>query len=315
MRYFKSASSLVALLLAGFQLTAQPRLSGDIQLTVLPEGSSLMRPRFSPDADKLLLTSDNYTGIYTYSFSTKELTQLASDNGIGFGTEWLTSSSIVLRHSIREGVFTKHAVAVMQTDGELTLFTEYLHSMPSIPKASSSNQVLYYSDKKELKSVPTGFPAKAGKSAPDYVAVGKSLIKIGSAAGTSIQSENIRSFSSDILNLEQSKDGKRLVFEILGGNLMSFDTETGALFDLGRYNRPSFSPDGNYITAMKTTDDGHDILSSEIVVLSFDGSFLTELTRNFELQAMNPHWSPLGNQIVFDSPENGAIYLIPIANQ
>jgi len=316
MRILKSAFILGLCLMTGASsLTAQPKVSGEISLLVSPKSTPFMRAQWSPSASQLLFTSMNHKGIYTYSFSSSTVEQLSNDQSVGFGANWIDDSSILVRHTKMEGVFNKNAVAIIQTDGNMDLKTPYINSMPSVPMLSLSKQTIYYSDRQELKVTDSGFAKKSsGPDKPGYMAIGNKLYQIGSTTSNTPTILSNDNYDGDILNLTVSADGNRLAFEVLGGSLFVIDLPTGNKYDLGSYNRPSFSPDGNYLAVMKASDNGYQITESEVFALKFDGSEAIELTNSFSPVAMNPAWSPKGDQIVFDSPDTGAIYLIPIKN-
>lgn len=295
---------------------AQPVASGEIRQIITAETGVFMSPKFSSDGNQILLTGMHYSGLYTYSLKDNQIKLLTNDVSVGFGATWVDSYSILVRHSIRDGNYTKHAVGLLNLDGELNLLTDYIHSMPSIPVISSSKNQIYYQDKQELKEVASGFPLKSSPSKrPDFIAVGNQIKKIGKSTNSEILTAELLTEEADILNLQISADGNRMVFEVLGGHLICFDVSKNTSHDLGSYYRPSFSPDGNWIVAMQSTDDGHEILTSEIVALKYDGTTKVELTSTFSPRAMNPNWSPKGDAIVFDSPDTGAIYIIPITNE
>ncbi|NCS80361.1 MAG: hypothetical protein GW788_01270 [Ignavibacteria bacterium] len=316
MRILKSAFTFgICLLTGAISLSAQPKVIGDIRLLVAPESIAYMRAQWSPSANHLLFTSLNHKGIYTYSFSTKTVEQLSNDLSVGFGANWIDDSSILVRHTKMEGVFNKNAVAIIQTDGNMDLKTPYINSMPSVPMLSLSKQTIYYSDKQELKVTESGFSRKSnGPDKPGFMAIGNKLYQIGSTTSKTPTILSGDEYEGDILNLTVSSDGNRLAFEVLGGSLFVIDLPSGNKYDLGAFNRPSFSPDGNYLAVMKASDNGYQITESEVFALKFDGSESFELTKSFSSVAMNPSWSPKGDQIAFDSPETGAIYLIPIQN-
>ena len=78
---------------------------------------------------------------------------------------------------------------------------------------------------------------------------------------------------------------------------------------LGDGHRPFWSPDENWICYMVTEDDGHQYLTSDIYISSFDGKNRFNLTDSEDRLEMNPSWSPDGNTIAFDDYKTGVIYL------
>ena len=86
------------------------------------------------------------------------------------------------------------------------------------------------------------------------------------------------------------------------------------LMDLGKASRAKWSPDSRYVVAMVAEDDGHNYTKSDLYALSIDGEERINLTASTDIIAMNPDWSPQGDKIVFDSPDDGAIYIMSISN-
>lgn len=95
----------------------------------------------------------------------------------------------------------------------------------------------------------------------------------------------------------------------LSGNLYVADPENGGVVELGTGANPSWSPDGKYLVFERTTDDGHEITSSELWVASADGSVLQQLTNSSAIETQ-PSWSPDGNWIAY--VVDGVVHLAPI---
>jgi Tol biopolymer transport system component len=61
---------------------------------------------------------------------------------------------------------------------------------------------------------------------------------------------------------------------------------------------------------MITEDDGHQILASDIFTININGFEKTNITNTEDKLEMNPSWSPKGDKIAYDVPDEGAIYVI-----
>ena len=78
------------------------------------------------------------------------------------------------------------------------------------------------------------------------------------------------------------------------------------LVELGYANAPVWSPNGNWVAYMVDKDDGHQITSSDIYVVSQDGSKKYQITKSVNEIEMYPQWAPDGNKLVFHTT-NGKI--------
>ena len=115
-----------------------------------------------------------------------------------------------------------------------------------------------------------------------------------------------------ILNLVQSPDGKFVAFERYGEGLYLMQSNGHHLRFKGKAYRPSWSPDSRHIVAMETQDNGYAFTAAELVVFGTDSPSRVEITTEIDLITLNPSWSPYGDSILFNDPETGHIYLLPL---
>ena len=115
-----------------------------------------------------------------------------------------------------------------------------------------------------------------------------------------------------IINLEISPDGSKLAFEAFGGDMYVMNSDGTGLTDLDVGYRPKWSPDGEYLAYMITEDDGHRFTGSDIYTVRIDGSERNNLTNTNDIIEMNPSWSSDGNQIAFDTYNDGSIYIVQV---
>jgi Tol biopolymer transport system component len=152
--------------------------------------------------------------------------------------------------------------------------------------------------------------AKSVSSTPVVVLRGDRLSAANPANETLVDLEGTP--PGQPLNVEPSPDGRRVAFEVLGGNLFVISIDGAAPVDLGSGHRPQWSPDGEWVVFMKTEDDGHVTTASDLFAARADGSSMVRLTASPDALEMNPSWSPDGRRIAFD--EGGAIYVMRVSN-
>lgn len=309
-------TSLLLVISLSVTVTAQPAPNGDPQKLISVEGSDFMNPVWSPDGTKIAFTSSRQQGLWIADTDASDMEQITNESA-GYGFSWSSDSeSILTRVSEFQNKRRKLAVKIYHTNGnEPEQLTEFRDQMPTIPKwANYDRQVVLISDN-DIESFDSGKEVstqqKASVTKPFYVLKSNQIAK-GKVPENS--TENISPFDdAQYLNLEVSPDGKKLAFEVYGGNLFVMNIDGTNLMDLGKANRAKWSPDSQYLVAMVAEDDGHNYTKSDLYALSIDGEERINLTSSTDIIAMNPDWSPQGDQIAFDSPDDGSIYILNIS--
>lgn len=309
--------TLLFLSLTSLNILAQPSSQGEPEVLINVEGTSFMSPVWSPDGNKIAFTSSRRQGLWVAQANGNDIQQL-TDQSAGYGFSWSEDSeSILTRVSEFQNKRRKLAVKIFHTNGnEPTQVTDFRDNMPTLPKWANYDQQVVLISENDIESFDSGKEIstrqKTQITKPFYV-LKSSQIATGKVPANS--TENISPFDdAKYLNLEVSPDGKKLAFEVYGGNLYVMNIDGTNLMDLGKASRAKWSPDSQYLVAMVAEDDGHNYTKSDLYALSIDGEERINLTASTDLIAMNPDWSPKGNQIAFDSPEDGNIYVMEINN-
>ena len=315
---FKRHTTFATLLLAilfNVSAFAQPKTIGEPEVLIQKNGTDFQAPIWSPDGSKIAVTAAQYRGIWLAEADGSNLNQL-TDADAGYGMSWsLDSKSLLTRLNIVENRRRNHAIAIFHTDKDSPdQITEFRPKMEALPQWAQYGEkiVLIQNDNIEAfdsrMDMPQQYKTKPSKAF--YVlknnTIAKGMIPTNST-------ENISPFEDAVyLNLEVSPDGQKLAFEVYGGNLYVMNVDGSNLVDLGKANRPSWSPDSNYLVASVSEDNGYNITKGDIFAFSIDGRTKVNLTENTDLIAQNPNWSPTGSKIAFDAPDKGAIYSITI---
>ncbi len=254
-------------------------------------------------------TTDNYRGLWITNTETGTSRQLTAERAAGFGYRWSSDGSAILTREARfEGTRRQDALTVFAADSAASFQLSAVTARTrSLPEWTSANEAIVVFDDRSAQRIPNPMVArKTGiGSSESYTALDGSVLRIGPDGSR----QELVSFDSNVLNLSVSPDRRYLAFEVLGGDLYVTRSDGSALVSLGRGNRPEWSPDSRYIVFMRTTDDGHDITSSELVIGSTVGR-TWQLTATGNVHEMNPSWSADGRRISYDF--DGRVYALSI---
>ncbi|CAN5139183.1 hypothetical protein BH23BAC3_BH23BAC3_05000 [soil metagenome] len=316
--YF-SILSLLYLAVLSPDLFAQKPVAGEITKLIELNGTEVMNPKWSPDGQKIAFTSARQVGLWVAEANGNNVRQITDDESVGHGYSWSHDSSHLLaRHSQEDGPRRTHAVKLYSVDTEESFaLTEYRNQMPVLPSFSANQERVVLPFRDNIEEFSSGLQTQMRKSpAGDdlqkpVVVNNRTSIKIASDIQNGY--ETLIPFEGrTFLNATASPDGERIAFEVMGGNLYVMDIDGSNIVDLGKANRPEWSPDGRYIAAMLAEDDGHYYLKSDIVAFTTDGSECLFFTTSSGLIAMSPSWSPDGTKIAFHTENDNGIYVLEL---
>lgn len=104
-----------------------------------------------------------------------------------------------------------------------------------------------------------------------------------------------------------SPNGKRVAFFAAGKGIVVIDLRGQVVAMLGNYEMPCWY-DNDYLVAQNAKDDGHQFVSSQLLLLKADGTWQTELTKPVSM-AMQPTCG--GGKIVYTTID-GLLYEMKI---
>jgi len=277
-------------------------------LSITPE-ESFYFPRFSPRGDQLILTKNNYQGLWLYRFQDQRLIKLNDYPGAGYEPVFLPGQD-------------RLAFRTFKYIGAKRYYS--LHVQHTSDKA---DQVLLSGQRNLLAPLQTAHSvAYMQNGVIGMLGLEGALLK-----NTTVQQDETVVFYDDqrIVVIENgvkrelqpfgpaiyvwvslSPDQRRILFKHGTEGTFIADLNGNILTDLGkRVNAPRWSPDGNWITYMQDEDDGHIYTASDIYLISADGLTVKQLTRTDNVIEMYPQWSPDGKEITFHSLK-GRIFLL-----
>ncbi|MCH8496690.1 MAG: hypothetical protein LAT57_13810 [Balneolales bacterium] len=312
---------LISLIWAASVLTATAQLRpvGEPVLLYDDITLSLQNPIPSPDSRTIALTGSNFSGIWLMDANGDNLRQITDENHIGFGFKWSAdASTIIARSTQRENQRRSYAIKSFDLiSNESTYLTEYQAHMPTVPFFEANQQNVMVATSEEVQTISfqlsRALPSEVNLR-PTAHANGNKLFF---SSPTSSTLAEFTPFGSDVsyLNASASPDGSKIAFEVYGGNLHILEIESGTLTDLGPGYKPTWSPDSQYISFTRNTDDGYVFTSGEIVAASADGLDSVVLFSSENTIPGNPHWDFNQNRIYFDYIDSGSILYIDVATE
>ncbi len=309
MRFFSWRLGALSLVLAG-SAGAQTLHADGPPVPLVDDGADAMHPVWSPDGAHIAFTRDGYTGLWVVDADGRNARQLSDAPAAGFGFAWSPDGAALAARTGRyDGLRRFDAITVFDLDGGATALTEERTSLPALPQWAGPRHVALVSD---ADVEVHGLDADA-RAVPDVEVVTARLdggLAVAETASGAVRFETPLA-GARLLNVTPSPDGDRVAFEVYGGNLYVMRRDGTNLVDLGRGERPTWSPDGRWVAFMTTEDDGHAITGADLAAARADGSVRVALTNTPDAIEMNPSWSPDGRAVAYD--DRGVLFLLPVS--
>jgi len=318
MKKSKLVFAFIAILTIAPFSTAQVRVAGK-PLRLTPAGREFMQPVWSPTGEWIAVTSGRYDGIWLVKPDGTKLQQLTVDLAVGYKMKWSPDGKMLVGRAAKyENRRRYNAIKAYETATKRErLLSDFRTLMPGLPQWTEDNYrvALFANRGLEFFQVPANanLQQTPGTSKrPLVFANEQGLIVL--AAGATLQ-KKIQPVQGEVINAALSADGGKIVFEMANGRLYICRLDGSALLDLGRGERPQWSPDGNKIAFMVSSDDGHKTLGADIYVMRADGSGKINLTNSADRLEMNCSWSPDGKRLVYDERNSRAVWVLEVAEQ
>ncbi len=315
MKKSKSVFAVIVLLAITSFSAAQVRIAAK-PLRLTPPGREFMQPVWSPTGEWIAITSGRYDGIWLMKPNGAGLQQLTTDLAVGYKMKWSSDGKMLAGRAAKyENQRRYNAVKAYEAATKRErLLSDFRTLMPGLPQWTDSNQkiALFANRGLELFSAveataATNTPANSKRPLVFANEQGLLIIDTGTTAQNKIQP-----VPGEVVNATLSTDGSKIVFEMINGHLYVCKPDGSGLLDLGRGERPQWSPDGSKIAFMISSDDGHKMLGADIYVMRADGSGKTNLTNSAGRLEMNCSWSPDGKRLVYDERNSRAIWLLEL---
>ncbi len=300
------------LLLIVLSIVVFPQYKAQLIITGTPE-AAVINPQYSPDGSKIAYSKSGYQGLWIYDLNKNSSTQLTDELAAGFGYQWSSDSkSILTRVAKYEDVKRYNAVKIFYVETKNSnQLNDYKTMMPYLPQWTDGNSKVYLPAKGVNEVYNSGLE-KNSTSLNKYLVFekGNKLNVLDLSTNNINIIEPIK--GAEYINISLSPDQTKIVFEVMGGNMYKINVDGSGLTDLGKGNRPKWSPDSKRIVYVITEDNGYEITSSDIYLINADGSGKVNLTNSDTIIEMTPSFSPDGKSILFENYLEGSIYLMSI---
>ena len=247
--------------------------------------SEMYHPILSSDGSQLLFSECNFKGLRLYDFNDNVVVKVSTEARAGLD-------------------------ASFSPDGKEIYF---------VTQTLQNNRNMRQVKKYEVASRQTLEVTKQGRvvSAPVATAKGFATTIDGKLMTTDKASTRVRTEGTNLIIAKNgvekaytpiansvgyiwsslSPDGSKVMFFAAGFGIVITDLEGNVLSTPGNYEDPVWFGN-NHIVAMNATNDGHNYRSSQIVLLTADGSQMQQLTKP-ESMTMNPTASFEAGKIVY----------------
>lgn len=284
----------------------------DAQYIIGSSENIAMNPVFSPDGKYFAFTNAGYVGLYVYDFADKSITLLSEEVAAGYGFRWSADSKSILSRVARyENNRRYNSLKIFDIrNGSWVRISDESVSMPFLPEWNAENDKILLPHRDGIEIFESGKePLVLENNSPVTV---YSLYDRIIVRNTKSSEENIIvPFEGEqYLNVILSPDRTKIVFEVYGGNLFAMNTDGSGLTDLGTGYNPHWFSDSENIVYMITEDDGHKYTASDIYRININGTEKINLTNTSEIIELNPSISPDGKRLLYESWNDGAIYLM-----
>ncbi|MBC8376670.1 MAG: PD40 domain-containing protein [FCB group bacterium] len=307
------AGLLISLLLlcSSAVLAKQIETKGDPVALSRP-GEYYMGPKWSPSGVQVAAGGASYTGLYLLDFPTGNVQQISNDYSAGYGFAWSHDGTrIASKISHFNKMRRSHTlVSFNVSDGVMETLSEPRSRMSGTPVWTDDDSQLYLTFAEKFESFKTDDSNQEVSLPPlNYIKDGRFqnrlvLQSTGRSSETTLFSDQDHIYSYAI-----SPDGSQVVYSTAGQNLWLAKVDGEDRMSLGRGSAPDWSPNGEWITFMLTSDDGHSITASDIYAIHVDGSSRIKLTETPLIFEMNPQWSPDGEWLVYDTDQRGQLFI------
>ncbi len=260
-------------------------------------------PVLNAAGDKLLFTSSGFSGLNLVDLSTKQVTEISKEAGAGYEPQFSTDNTrIFYRKTTFEN--NRRFNSVQSYDLKAKRSTELLAPQRTLSKIYPlNNGVIAFAGKNILRAT-----AVKSTAAPVVVSANEDL-KIMLYNGKISYLNPLNMPEPRYIWVSLSPDSKKILFTAAGKGTFICDLNGKILHSLGSINAPVWF-NNDYVVAMEDKDDGHQVISSKIVMISIAKKTKTDISLANKI-AMYPTASGKANRIAYHI-ENGEIEVVDV---
>ncbi len=268
----------------------------------VPNKLGLYHPIFSPSGDYLLATSENFSGLQSYSFNTKTFSTITTDAGAGYGVQISDDGNSILYRKSELVNQMKYTSLMEYSRANAQVKQLVSPTREAVSAKFAANKPMYLKSKKLVRSnvsVPETSP---------LIAIENQKMVIYNAELRNVIAPNGQNESYFWASISPNK--KNIVYTVAGKGTFVCKIDGTNPISLGKLGAPAWL-NNNWVVGMDDKDDGEKVLSSQLIVTNINGKIRQTVTTPTGLIAMYPAASADGTKIAFNT-EKGEMYLLNI---
>ena len=238
----------------------------------------------SPDKSKMVLSNNAYNTLTFLSKNERFFPNIPSLNT--FKSKWSPDSKKLLTmisdYSKKKRL---NSLIVLNEKGEVQNTIVQNSTDRILPLDWTGENTFHALINDSLRSFSTLRSINEWDSELIYAVDKKVFLKEGD-----LKSSLVYKAKNTILNLDYSKKGKLIVFEVYGHNTIVFNRSNEKTISLGKANGPVISPDDSKILYMELIDDGYQIISGDIFLWDSKSETILPVLNDPQIIQMNPVW-------------------------
>ena len=280
----------------------------NIPITNKDQGS-FYHPIVSPDGEAIIFTSENYNNIWMLNIRNGMIKKIVEGNGAGYNPMFSENGEVIVYR--KNEYINNKKYSELHEYNTLAKTNELIEQKTrdlSPPLSGVSNTATYTINKNVITKTVSSQLQKNQSSSDLFVTIENSDLVIYENGERSVFNPL---GEGNYIWPSISPDGTNILFTYARKGSFVTDLEGNIITELGYSHYPNWSKDGKWIVYMEDRDDGVQVTSSDIFVVSTDGSIKVNITNNQNLIEMYPRWSSSSNDIVYHTID-GVIYKLTL---
>lgn len=266
-------------------------------------------PQVSPTGESIIFSSENYDGIWQYNTTSGKIEKIIDAPGSGYQPKFTSDGSQII---YRENEFIHnlkyssiHKFDLLTKTDEI-LQTKARNVTPPLERPKEA--VAFVVDKNiVIKNIPNKLQ-KTDFSKERVVTIENTQMVVYQNGERKVYAPLE---DGSYLWPSISPDGEKLLFTVAGVGTFVADFDGNIISEIGYAHYPKWSRDGKWIVYMEDYDDGYKVTSSDLHVVSVDGTMDVKITNTPNVHEMYPSWSPIADEIVYNTTD-GVIYKLKL---
>ncbi len=258
-------------------------------------------PVLSPDGKNVLLTGQNFNGLYLYNLRNKKLLQISDKQGAGYKPVFsYDGKNIFFKENENEGMRKVSAIYSYNTDSRKKKLIE--SEKRKVSDLQVSGGKLFYTVDGNMINKKN---SSSGKGDNKHVIIEKQKIVLYNKGVKTILTPN---GEGNYIWVSLSPDRNKILYTFAGHGTYISDLKGNVISDLGYLNAPVWY-NNKWIAGMKDYDNHYNVTSSDIFVVSSDGKQTIKLTDTDDAEEMYPYCSEKNSKILYHTTDGNIYYL------